>query len=57
MGTATGVEVDPFDAIAEYASTSIGSSSSSVMWMTSGTTGGTTSGAGGAGAAGVNQAT
>jgi hypothetical protein len=50
MGTTTGVEVDPFDSVAEYASTSIGStSSSSVMWTTSGTTGGTASGAGDAG--------
>jgi hypothetical protein len=54
MGTATGVEVDPFEEVAEYASTSIGYSSSSVMWTTSGTTGGTAGGAGGAGAAGVN---
>jgi hypothetical protein len=55
MGTTTGVEVDPFDEVAEYASTSIGSSSLSlVMWMTLGTTGGTAGGAGGAGATGVN---
>jgi hypothetical protein len=33
------------------------SSSSSVMWMTSGPTSGTAGGAGGAGAAGVNWAT
>jgi hypothetical protein len=55
MGTTIGVEVDPFDEVAEYASTSIGSSTlSSVMWTTTGTTGGTAGGAGGAGAAGVN---
>jgi hypothetical protein len=45
MGTTTSVEVDPFDAVAKYASTSIGSSSSSsVMWTTSGTIGGTAGG-------------
>jgi hypothetical protein len=55
MGTATGVEVDPSDAVAEYASTSIGFSSlSSVMWTTSGTIGGTAGGASGVGATGVN---
>jgi hypothetical protein len=52
-GYSHGVKADPSDEVAGYASTFIGSSSSSsVMWTTLGTTGGTAGGASGAGGAG-----